>query len=662
MSICLVHMPYAAVERPSIGLGILQSALREAGLASEVVYANLMFAERMGLSRYKMVEFTPTDVFVGEWTFAGAAFPDFTPDHDEYMRLADIDVCSALYGRDKAWETFWSLRDEAPRFIDELARDILRRRPRIVGAGSTFQQHCASLALLRRIRELDPTVVTMLGGANCESAMGAATHRGFPWVDYVVSGEADEIVGGLCRRILEKGRDVAADEVPTCVIVPAARGRRSEEVGRGTVARMDVVPVPDYDAWFETLDRLAISARIAPGLLVETSRGCWWGARHHCTFCGLNGTGMGYRSKSPRLAVESFEQLSRRYGMRSFEVVDNILDMGYIRTVLPALAGASPPYRIFFETKANLRREHVQALAEAGVTWIQPGIESMHDQVLGLIDKGCTALTNVALLKWTREFGIRVSWNFLGDFPGEDDAWYAEMAEWLPLVSHLQPPQEQSPIPRWTWKVTRIRYERFSPYHTRPEKYGITLGPNRYYPYVYPLPPHELNDIAYFFEEAGDLAGPPPHLRAEERPGRLSLESWVDAWIRRFWKGLPIILSMTDDGSALRIIDTRACAVARTTVLEGLTREVYLLCDTPQTERSVVERLRASGSDDGALEVRVATVLGDLRKRKLVLALNGKHLSLAVRGDLPPFPRAWEFPGGAMDVEPSMRPKREVRA
>lgn len=660
MSICLVHMPYAAVERPSIGLGILQSALREAGLATEMVYANLLFAERVGLARYKMVEFTPTDVFVGEWTFAGAAFPDFTPDHDAYMRLADIDVCTALYGCEKAWETFWSLRDEAPRFIDELARDILRRAPRIVGAGSTFQQHCASLALLRRIRELDPSVVTLLGGANCESAMGAATHRNFAWVDYVVSGEADELIVDLCQRIVEKGRDVANDEVPPCVLVPAARGRLSEEVGRGTVSRMDVVPVPDFEAYFDTLDRLSIAERIAPALLVETSRGCWWGARHHCTFCGLNGTGMGYRSKSPQLAIASFEQLSRRYGLRSFEVVDNILDMGYIRSVLPVLATASPPYRIFFETKANLRRDHVQALAAAGVTWIQPGIESMHDKVLELIDKGCTALTNVALLKWTREFGIRMSWNFLGDFPGEDDAWYAEMAEWLPLISHLQPPQEQSPIPRWTWRVTRIRYERFSPYHARPEKYGITLGPNRYYAYVYPLPTHELNDIAYFFEEAGDLAGPPPHLRVDERPGRLALEAWVDGWIRRFWKGLPTILSLADDGAALRIIDTRACAVARSTVLEGLAREVYLACDVPQTVTSLTERLRAADGSGAPLEERVAEVLADLRARKLTLALNGKHLSLAVRGNLPPFPRAWEFPGGAMDVDPSMRPVREV--
>lgn len=31
-------------------------------------------------------------------------------------------------------------------------------------------------------------------------------------------------------------------------------------------------------------------------LLYEASLGCWWGEKHHCTFCGLNGTTMKFRA------------------------------------------------------------------------------------------------------------------------------------------------------------------------------------------------------------------------------------------------------------------------------------------------------------------------------------------------------------------------------
>jgi hypothetical protein len=86
------------------------------------------------------------------------------------------------------------LRAEAEDFVDSAAARVLAHKPRIVGCTSTFQQHVASLALLRRIRELDPSVISMMSGENCETQMGRATHRAFPWGDYVVSGEADQLI------------------------------------------------------------------------------------------------------------------------------------------------------------------------------------------------------------------------------------------------------------------------------------------------------------------------------------------------------------------------------------------------------------------------------------------------------------------------------------
>jgi radical SAM superfamily enzyme YgiQ (UPF0313 family) len=81
--------------------------------------------------------------------------------------------------------------------------------------------------------------------------------------------------------------------------------------------------------------------------------------------------------------------------------------MTYFKTVLPRLA-ESGSYTIFYEIKANLRREQVHLLADAGVRWIQPGIESLDDNALRLIGKGNSTLMNVQLLKWSCEFGIDV--------------------------------------------------------------------------------------------------------------------------------------------------------------------------------------------------------------------------------------------------------------
>ncbi len=58
------------------------------------------------------------------------------------------------------------------------------------------------MALLRYIKRARPDIITMMGGANCEGIMGHATHRFFSWIDYVVSGEADLILGGLVKDIM----------------------------------------------------------------------------------------------------------------------------------------------------------------------------------------------------------------------------------------------------------------------------------------------------------------------------------------------------------------------------------------------------------------------------------------------------------------------------
>src|SRR5215469_16331577 len=210
-AVCLVSMPFAQLQLPSLALGLLQGILGRAGVNAAVIPANLWFAERVGVRLYELCSrFAPTEFLMGEWSFAAAAFPDARNRDEEYLRwLAAETTTSPLYddeGGERLVADLRSLRAAATEFIDVAARRVLATGARVVGCTSTFEQHVASLALLRRIRELDPDVITMLGGANCETVMGLTTHRCFHWVDYVVSGEADGLIADLCKLTLRRGR------------------------------------------------------------------------------------------------------------------------------------------------------------------------------------------------------------------------------------------------------------------------------------------------------------------------------------------------------------------------------------------------------------------------------------------------------------------------
>ena len=175
-------------------------------------------------------------------------------------------------------------------------------------------------------------------------------------------------------------------------------------------------------------------------MFVETSRGCWWGERMHCTFCGLNGATMAFRSKSAPRALAELTHLAARHPGCDIQVVDNILDLKYFKTLLPELAERKLNVSLFYETKSNLKKDQVRLLRDAGVMTIQPGIESFSDRVLKQMKKGVSGLQNIQLLKWCKEIGVHPIWNFLMGFPGESPDDYFEMAELSARVCHLPQP------------------------------------------------------------------------------------------------------------------------------------------------------------------------------------------------------------------------------
>ena len=70
----------------------------------------------------------------------------------------------------------------------------------------------------------------------------------------------------------------------------------------------------------------------------EGSRGCWWGQKHHCTFCGLNAEGMQYRVKRPETTLSTVQRLASMYPTKMLWATDNIMAMSYFSEFLPQVA------------------------------------------------------------------------------------------------------------------------------------------------------------------------------------------------------------------------------------------------------------------------------------------------------------------------------------
>src|SRR5688572_4334420 len=72
-AVALVNMPFAAPERPSIGLGILKSLLLDAGFSASYMDFNLEYLDYIARSAFEYVAYGISDPYdlAGEWVFSG---------------------------------------------------------------------------------------------------------------------------------------------------------------------------------------------------------------------------------------------------------------------------------------------------------------------------------------------------------------------------------------------------------------------------------------------------------------------------------------------------------------------------------------------------------------------------------------------------------------
>lgn len=518
--------PFASPDWPSLGVHILADLAQSRGVSTCVLYANLSFARLVGPNLYRELCVTRTGDMAGERLFRLAYNKTRThpgkPPHC-WQELAG----GAAPGFEdvQALATLWA---------DAFALRLAAAPARHIGFSTTFEQTLASLSLITRLKALAPDRVTLLGGANADGPMGAAIQAFEPAVDHVFVGESE---ASFLRFI---------DET-----VVGGRPAPALFQGENNNALNDLAPT-NYASFFAQFEALVRAPDCPDGLdsselriPYETSRGCWWGAKHHCTFCGLNANGMNHRIKDPAKVESEIHALSTQYNVDKIIMVDNIMPHSYFSTLLPALTEHEKKLNIFYEQKANISREKMKLLADAGVRSIQPGIESLSTGLLKRMQKGASAQTNIDCMRHARACGVDIVWNVLADFPGDSAEDYDAMLAIMAHVCHLAPPTG----------VSTISLDRFSPYHSEPGQHAITdLRPIDVYGELFPGA--DLQQIAYHFTGDYDSA-----LRRE--PELLeALEAEVAAW-RKLWEdGAPPVFSLFELGEdRFLVADTRPMAV-----------------------------------------------------------------------------------------------------
>ncbi|MCE7966896.1 MAG: RiPP maturation radical SAM protein 1 [Nitrospira sp. NTP2] len=608
--VALVNMPFSFSKYPSIQLGTLSALLKSKGIDVDCHHLNVRFAHHIGVELYEAI--CEKRALFGEWLFSYLLFRD-NPKRAEYPRVFKpvLEQMARASGRPISFFEEMAART-APQFLTAAMTSVDWGQYRVVGFTSTFDQNVASLTMAKLIKDLYPDVRIVFGGANFDGEMGLEYFRAFPFIDHVVVGEGEVAFPALVTHVLTD----SSDPYPKGVTYRQGGEVRFEPNPHLFTEFAQTGP-PDYDDYYHLLAELGteMSRGLDRVLLYEGSRGCWWGEKHHCTFCGLNAQSMKFRAKSSEQVAREMAYLSSRYDTTRFRLVDNIIDMKYVENLFGRFAQDRRDLDVFIETKSNLQKSQIKLLAAGGVKCMQPGLESLSLTQLRAMDKGVTPMQNLVCLKWCYYYRVAVSWNILLGFPGETNEDYRRQIEIIPSLFHLQPPEGAG----------KFWLERFSPYYTRPREHGVRItGPGLAYPYVYDGRQVDLMKIAYDFEYELDRWAVDPDVYQE-------LVEIVQEWQRRAASPDKPFLYYSKAFDYVTVYDGRTPSAPTRERFDWPGAFVIDACnEAPKSLEQLKQAIREQGDGDALSDSALVESLAHLTAKRILYEERGKYFALAI--------------------------------
>jgi magnesium-protoporphyrin IX monomethyl ester (oxidative) cyclase len=540
---------------------------------------------------------------LGDWLFRQAAFPEAEDNTEEYL---DAYYPEQVEGFREIRAAVGQVRPRLGEFIDRAIGEHGLAGADLVGLTSIFSQTTPSLAMAGSLKELNPEVTTVMGGPACTGEAGMEFARCCGAIDAVFSGPA--LVSFPKFVECWSAGDREGCERIDGVFTPGNLTTEGAAVaGFGRERNINKVIPLDYDSFLDHFEGAFGGSGLEPRLLFETSRGCWWGEKSHCSFCGLNGPFMCYHSMSPEQAVAQIHAILR-YSDRCkfFASTDNIIPENFVEEVLPQLK-VPEDVGIQYEVRPNLGEKQLAVFAKARVKVIQPGIEALSSDTLRLMGKGSSAFSNIRFLKACSKHAIFAGYSLLICSPGESEETYERYLEIIPSLTHLPPPLAVYPI----------EFVRYSPYFENAGEHGLELAPDPYYAFTFPLPEESIGRIANRFRDRN--ADP---ARMQEWLGRLgeSVGYWQARWYSRDGREQARLCLVEDEDGAV-VFDSRD-GEEKELRLEGDELRVLDMLEMPVRPEVLAGKL--PGIDTGA-------VLGRMLECDLLFEEGGRWMSLVVR-------------------------------
>lgn len=294
--------------------------------------------------------------------------------------------------------------------VETTVSEALANDPHVVGVTATTPIIHNAVAILRRVKELSPSVFTLLGGPHASAIPVKTLVSNAGHLDAVVFGEGEYAAQDILETLTRKG--ALTEPIPSVVFFDRAGNpvvgplrERERDLSRLAPPARHLFPMDRYvDATKFGQERYT---------LITSSRGC----PGQCTFCGSKTTwGRVVRYNAPERVAAEIADCHDRHGVSNFVFTDDTFTVNrrHVIEVCEKIAALPFPIRMFCSSRANtISRDRLESLKRAGCYCITFGMESGNDEVLRLMKKQVTAEQTRQAVSLVKEAGLEVHGSFI---------------------------------------------------------------------------------------------------------------------------------------------------------------------------------------------------------------------------------------------------------
>ena len=289
---------------------------------------------------------------------------------------------------------------------------IIRTGAKLVGFTAFTRQinDVGKMAML--IKDSRSDVVICCGGPHV-SALPVETLEEFPAIDFVVRGEADEVI----LKVLDMECDINKISKIEGVIT---RGKK--DISWVFVEDINKLP---YPAWYKyDLSKYGGIHRHGTELELPliTGRGC----PYKCTFC-CRANGDIPRRKEVSVVIGEIEHYIEKYGCKTLAILDEnfVLKNSWLKEFFEKMIkrGLNKKVKWSCSMRVNLVTEELmERMKDAGCYYIFFGFESANDKTLKAIKKGITTSKMLDAVNLTKKVGIIPTGAFMIGLPGDTES------------------------------------------------------------------------------------------------------------------------------------------------------------------------------------------------------------------------------------------------